>query len=124
MAQPYELVAAEGEQNAGRGAMHDGCVEGSLPPTAPVRRRSRRQATCPSVNEIRWRARLWHAEFLLKAERDGEKPAHAGVDAMVASQKEEREPNVAIVHRSCHVITKEADEAARRLLFVCRIRCS
>ena len=39
-----------------------------------------------------------HRAFL-ESQRDGEEPSHPGVEAVIATEKEQREPNVAVAHR-------------------------
>ena len=54
--------------------------------------------------------------FFLEAERDGEKPAHSRIDAVVAAQKEECEPNVAIAHNGGRSIPDASESSSYRVL--------
>lgn len=96
MAQSRETVSAEAEQYYGGCAMHGNVWKNHFG-------RERYPDDDRDGNEVSERNRHDRPRdrgggFLLKAERDGEKPAHARIDAVVAAQKEECEPDIAIAH--------------------------
>ncbi len=114
MAQPHETVGAEGEQYARRGAVHDDVWNDHF-------RRQRHGHDDRYGNEVSERNRHDGAHdrcrgFFLEAERDGEKPAHSRVDAVIASQEEEREPNVAIAHNSARSLDDPPESSRPRLI--------